>query len=115
MSMPSRHLLDRFTDPDRCFAPIPLWWWSGDQVTDERIEWQLDQFAAGGVYHLVVINLAPRGPLVGGYADDPAWFSQAWWDRFSHTCDAAAHRGMKIWFYDQLGFPGTGANIPGSL
>ncbi|MGW7686639.1 hypothetical protein ACWGID_38215 [Kribbella sp. NPDC054772] len=113
--MPSRHLLDRFTDPDRSFAPIPLWWWSGDQVTDERIDWQLDQFVAGGVHHLVIINLAPRGPLVGAYADDPAWFSQAWWDRFGHTCAAADRRGMKIWFYDQLGFPGTGANIPGSL
>ncbi|MFC7619560.1 hypothetical protein [Microlunatus sp. GCM10028923] len=113
--MPSRQLLDRFTDPDRSFAPIPLWWWSGDQVTDERIDWQLDQFAAGGVQHLVIINLAPRGPIVGGYADDPAWFSEAWWDRFEHTCESAASRGMKLWFYDQLGFPGSGNNIRGSL
>lgn len=102
-----------FADPPTNFGPTPLWWWSGDTITDERITWQLDRFRDGGVHDLVIINLAPRGPLFGAPADNPAWFSEAWWELFTHTCDEAAVRKMRIWFYDQLGF--SGANIPGSL
>jgi hypothetical protein len=110
---PSRALLERFTSPDRTFSPTPLWWWSGDEVTRDRIGWQLEQFSSGGINNLVIINLAPRGPLYAAPADQPAWFSESWWELFGYTCEVAERLGMKIWFYDQLGF--SGANIPGSL
>lgn len=111
--MPSTDLLDRFSSPDRTFGPTPLWWWSGDEVTEERISWQLERFNTGGVHNLVIINLAPRGPLYAAPTDQPMWFSERWWKLFEHTCEVAGDLDMKIWFYDQLGF--SGANIPGSL
>lgn len=102
-----------FDDPPRDFSPTPLWWWSGGQVTRQRIRWQMERFVSGGVHNLVVINLAPAGPIVGARPDDPAWFSEQWWDRFAYTCEVARELGMKIWFYDQIGF--SGANVQGSI
>lgn len=103
----------RFEEPPTTFGPTPLWWWSGAEVTRERLEWQMRRYAEGGIHNLVVINLAPAGPLVGAVADDPAWFSDAWWDRFIETCELARELGMTIWFYDQIGF--SGANVQGSI
>jgi len=105
-----RALLD---NPPRDFGPTPLWWWSGAKVTSERMRWQLERLAEGGVYNVVVINLAPAGPIVGARADDPAWFSEEWWARFTEACQLAQELGMRIWFYDQIGF--SGANIQGSI
>lgn len=108
-----RELFDLFDSPPRDFSPTPLWWWSGGTVTRERIRWQMERFARGGVFNLVVINLAPAGPLAGAQADDPAWFSPTWWDRFADACEIATELGMRMWFYDQIGF--SGANIQGSI
>ncbi len=102
-----------FDEPPRDFGPTPLWWWSGGQVTRERLEWQLRRFAEGGIYNLVVINLAPAGPTFGAMADDPAWFSEEWWDRFEYACRIARELDQRIWFYDQIGF--SGANIQGRI
>ncbi|MEU1852190.1 glycosyl hydrolase [Streptomyces sp. NPDC019990] len=102
-----------FEEPPRDFGPTPLWWWSGAKVTRERLAWQMREFAKGGVHNLVVINLAPAGPTFGARADDPAWFSEEWWSRFTDACDVAAELGTRLWFYDQVGF--SGANVQGGV
>ncbi|MFB7928057.1 glycosyl hydrolase [Streptomyces sp. NPDC056039] len=102
-----------FDDPPRDFGPTPLWWWSGAKVTRERLAWQLRAFAQGGVHNLVVINLAPAGPTFGARADDPAWFGEEWWARFTDACEIAAELGTRLWFYDQIGF--SGANVQGGV
>lgn len=102
-----------FDEPPRDFGPTPLWWWSGGKITKERLEWQLRRFADGGIHNLVVINLAPAGPTFGAMSDDPAWFSEDWWDRFADACRIARQLDLKIWFYDQIGF--SGANIQGRI
>ena len=111
--MTAARLRELFADPPRDFSPTPLWWWSGGRVTRERLRWQLERFVAGGVYNLVVINLAPAGPIVGAQADDPAWFSEEWWERFTDTCVLAEELGVRLWFYDQIGF--SGANVQGTV
>ena len=111
--MISESLRSLFDSPPRSFSPTPLWWWSGGAVTPERLEWQMEAFARGGVYNLVVINLAPAGPIFGAESDQPAWFSESWWARFVQTCEIAERLDMKIWFYDQIGF--SGANIQGGI
>ncbi|MFJ9118712.1 glycosyl hydrolase [Streptomyces sp. NPDC102394] len=105
-----QHLFD---DPPRDFGPTPLWWWSGAKVTRERLAWQMRRFAEGGVHNLVVINLAPAGPGFGAPADDPPWFGEEWWARFTDACALARQSGMRLWFYDQIGF--SGANGQGGV
>ncbi|MHC3467957.1 glycosyl hydrolase [Streptomyces sp. 7R007] len=111
--MISPALRQLFADPPRDFGPAPLWWWSGAEVTRERLAWQLRAFAAGGVHNLVVINLAPSGPSWDARADEPAWFGEEWWARFTDACEIAAGLGTRLWFYDQIGF--SGANVQGAV
>ncbi|GAB2887605.1 hypothetical protein GCM10027074_64990 [Streptomyces deserti] len=111
--MISPTLRQLFEDPPRDYGPTPLWWWSGAKVTRERLQWQMRRFADGGVHNLVVINLAPSGPSWGARTDEPAWFSEEWWARFTDACEIAAELGMRLWFYDRIGF--SGANVQGSV
>ncbi|MER5217715.1 glycosyl hydrolase [Streptomyces sp. NPDC002838] len=111
--MISPALQQLFEDPPRDFGPTPLWWWSGARVTRERLAWQLRRFAEGGIHNLVVINLAPAGPGFGARADEPAWFGEEWWARFTDACEIAGDLGTRLWFYDQIGF--SGANVQGSI
>lgn len=115
MSEPLAHedLLRGFLHPPREFSPVPAWWWSGEPVTAERLRWQLEQYAAGGVYNLVILNLAAAGPMYGCDADDPPFFSEAWWQLFLGACADAQRLGIRLWFYDQIGF--SGANLQGRL
>ena len=111
--MISSALQQLFDDPPRDFGPTPLWWWSGARVTRERLAWQMRRFADGGVHNLVVINLAPAGPGFGARADEPAWFGEEWWARFTDACEIARDLDMRLWFYDQIGF--SGANVQGAV
>ncbi|MET7693166.1 glycosyl hydrolase [Streptomyces sp. NPDC005483] len=111
MISPALHRL--FDNPPRDFGPTPLWWWSGAKVTRDRLAWQLRRFADGGVHNLVVINLAPAGPTFGARTDDPVWFGEEWWARFTDACELAGDLGTRLWFYDQIGF--SGANVQGSI
>ncbi len=103
----------RFDDPPRSFSPVPIWWWSGEKLDAQRLRWQLERFAEGGVYNLLIMNLAPSGPLFGCDPDDPPYFSEEWWTIFRGVCEDARALGMHLWFYDQFGF--SGANMQARL
>ena len=59
------------------------------------------------MHNLVILNLAPSGPLFGADADDPPFLSEAWWELLDGVCDDAQELGARLWFYDQLGFSGA--------
>jgi hypothetical protein len=100
-------LHETFASAPHDYGPVPIWWWSGEKLEIERLCWQLDRFAEGHVFNLIVLNLAPSGPLYGSDADDPAFFSEDWWTTLETVLAHAEKRGIKIWFYDQLGFSGA--------
>jgi len=106
-------IAEQFLRPPRDYSPAPIWWWSGDELKLDRLRWQMDRFKEGGVYNLVVLNLAPTGPLYGSDTDRPHFLSEDWWNIFDGVCEYAAEIGMRIWFYDQIGF--SGANLQGEL
>ncbi|MGW6773486.1 glycosyl hydrolase [Streptomyces sp. NPDC055037] len=95
------------TEPPRAFSPTAIWWWSGERLGRARLRDQLERFAEGGVFNLVLLNLAPSGPLFGSDADDPPFLSDAWWALLEGVCDDARDLGIGLWFYDQLGFSGA--------
>ena len=112
MPLPPR-LAEVIRNPPRSHSPAAIWWWSGEGLDHARLRWQLARLAEGGVHNLVVINLAPSGPLFGCDPDQPAFFSDDWWALFEAVCDDAAELGVALWFYDQLGF--SGADIQARL
>ncbi|MCK2215839.1 hypothetical protein MF672_018860 [Actinomadura sp. ATCC 31491] len=99
--------LDAFREPPREFSPAAIWWWSGEPLRRDRLRWQMERLVAGGVHNLVILNLAPSGPLFGADADDPPFLSEAWWELLDGVCADAAGLGAYLWFYDQLGFSGA--------
>ncbi len=101
-------VLAGFAEPPRSYGPTPFWWWSGEPVTAERVRWQMEQFRAGGVRELVLINLAPTGPMYGADPDQPAWRSESWWSLLEGCCDDAEELGMGLYLYDQIGFSSGG-------
>ncbi|HHW86712.1 MAG TPA: hypothetical protein GX400_10955 [Chloroflexi bacterium] len=111
--MPADTLFDNFASPPKAFSPVPIWWWSGERIERSRLRWQLERFAEGGVYNLIVLNLAPTSPLYGSDPDDPPFLSEAWWELFLGMCEDARELGVSIWFYDQIGF--SGANFQGQV
>lgn len=105
--------LRQFEQPDPRYSPAPIWWWSGERLAIDRMRWQLDQLARMGIHNVVVLNLAPSGPLFGSDADDPPFLSEEWWTIFTRVCDHAKSIGTFVWFYDQIGF--SGANYQAEL
>ena len=97
-----------FAEAKPDFSPVPIWWWSGGKVTKEGITWQLQELVKGGIHNAIILNLAPSGPLYGSAPDDPLFLTDEWWDLFAYTLQVAKQVGVRIWFYDQLGFSGAG-------
>ncbi|GAA2216468.1 hypothetical protein GCM10009850_119370 [Nonomuraea monospora] len=102
-----REIHDIFRAPPRAFSPAAIWWWSGEPLRRDRLRWQLERLVAGGVHNLVILNLAPSGPMFGADADDPPFLSDAWWELLDGVCADAHELGAHLWFYDQLGFSGA--------
>jgi hypothetical protein len=93
--------------PPPAFSPTAIWWWSGERLDRARLRWQLERFVAGGVRNLVILNVAPSGPMFGSDADEPVFFSEPWWELLDGVCADAKEVGAFLWFYDQLGFSGA--------
>ncbi|MFD2114676.1 hypothetical protein ACFSTH_02985 [Paenibacillus yanchengensis] len=104
---------EKFEQVDASFGPLPFWWWSAETVTEERVKWQLNKFRQGGLRNIGIINIAPTGPQYGSVPDDPAYFSEQWWKMFEVALREAEKLGMKLFFYDQIGF--SGSNFPARI
>lgn len=111
--MSIHELKQRFAIADPNFGPLPFWWWSAEEVTAERVRWQLQKFRAGGLRNIGIINIAPTGPQYGSVPDNPAYFSERWWEMFEVALREAERLGMTLFFYDQIGF--SGSNFPARI
>ncbi len=98
-----------FENPPVRFSPVPTWWWSGEKLERGRLRYEMERTAEGGLRNVCVIHLAPAAPFVHTFADAPPFFSDEWWRLFRSVCQDARELGMRVWFYDQIGF--SSANI----
>ena len=89
-------LESRFASPPIEYHTVPSWWWDGgDQVTLERLNWQLDKLQSQGIDTVCLIQLAP-------FMVKPAYQTEQWWDLVRQLADSAAGRGMKLWITDGM-------------
>lgn len=94
-------LLNQLAHPAREFTPIPFWFLNGD-LTDKEIRRQLTDFAAHGVYGVV---LHPRmGPA------KRIWYLGRTYFHYIRTAvQIAAELGMTIVLYDEGMYPSGSA------
>jgi hypothetical protein len=92
-------VLPGFINPPKGYGEVPFYWWQGDTLTRERIQWQLDQMADKGISSLQ-INYSHRdyGGLTYGLSNPskPPLFSEAWWDLFKWFSAEAQKRDMTV-------------------
>ena len=94
----STDLAKQFLEPPIEYHTFPCWWFDGgDPITDERVDWQLEQLDSQGIDVVCVSYVGPHGvrPPVG---------SELWWERLQHIVEKAASLGMQIWMVDGIGW-----------
>lgn len=103
----AEELRNIFASAPRDFGPVPIWWWSGGKVTREGIRHQMERMARGGLCNVMILNLAPCGTIFGCCPDNPRFLSEGWWENFAFAVEEGKRLGIRLWFYDQLGFSGA--------
>ena len=51
---PSLDVLPGFIKPSSGYGEVPFYWWQGDTLTRERLQWQLDQLKNKGISSLQI-------------------------------------------------------------
>jgi len=105
-------ILHEFVNPPQGYGEVAFYWWLGDPLLKERIEWQLDRLKDKGISGLQV-NYAhsDRGGRTYGltYPSKPPLFSEDWWELFCWFLKQAKERGMSVSLSDYtLGVAGQG-------
>ena len=89
--------LQQFMDAPREFSLIPFWFWN-DELTEEEIKRQIDDFEAHGVYGFI-----PHARI--GLPDSIGFASEAWLHFTKVAVDYAAAKGMIVALYDEGMYP----------
>ncbi|MCX7044791.1 MAG: glycosyl hydrolase [Candidatus Sumerlaeota bacterium] len=101
-----------FLNPPPGYGEVAFYWWLGDPLTKERIQWQLEQLKDHSVTALQVNYChTDRGGRTYGltFPSEPPLFSEAWWDLYSWFLKEAKKNGMAVSLSDYtLGTAGQG-------
>jgi len=105
-------VLPGFVNPPPGYGQVAFYWWLGDPLVKERIQWQLDRLKGKSMKGLQV-NYAHSDS--GGrsygltYPSEPQLFSEEWWELFGWFLRKAKELGMSVSLSDYiLGIPGQG-------
>jgi hypothetical protein len=92
-------VLPGFRNPPAGFGVVPFFWWLGDPLTKERLEWELDQLKGMDISGLQ-INYAhsDRGGRSYGltFPSDPPLFTDKWWKLVGWFMQEAKKQGIAI-------------------
>jgi hypothetical protein len=93
--------------PSAQYRPVPIWWWSGEHLEEERLLWQVERIAELGCGGFAVTGLAPNGDACGSDADSPPLASEEWLRLYRRVCERAQELGLGVvtWSPLQLGGP----------
>ena len=96
---PSLDVLPGFIHPPKGYGEVPFYWWQGDTLTRERIEWELDQLQNKCISSLQInySHLDSGGVTYGlSRPSQPALFTNEWWKLFKWFAIEAQKRGMTV-------------------
>ncbi len=90
-------LFDTFVNPPREYTLIPFWFLN-DDLSEEELKRQIDDFEAHGVYGFV-----PHARI--GLPESIGFMSEAWLHFVKVCVDYAAEKGMYVILYDEGMYP----------
>ncbi len=96
---PSVDVLPGFIHPPQGYGEVPFYWWQGDTLTRERMEWELDQLQNRCISSLQInySHLDSGGVTYGlSRPSQPALFTSEWWNLFKWFATEAQKRGMTV-------------------
>jgi len=103
----TRFRVSDFQCPDAFYWPGYMWMWNG-RLTKEGISQQLrDMNSVGGKCPWVLPLPSTWRP---GFELEPDYLTPEFMEMFRHTADECARLGMRIWLYDEGGWPSGNAN-----
>jgi len=85
-----------FKYPPAGYGEVPFWWWSGEDLDEDRLLWQLRQLHEKGISGVQVnySHLDTPGWLTD--TKEPALFTPEWWKIYSRISEECSTLGMGI-------------------
>lgn len=115
------NLFDNFLNPPKGYGNVPFFWWNGDSIELNRLEWELDQLDGSSTdgFSISYIHTHPQVDSIvnangfGGFGKtdvgSPGVFTDKWWDVFNRFVNLCADRGLGVGIDDYvLGWKNNG-------
>ncbi len=100
--------LDGLAAPDVDFWPIYSWSWMGE-ITEDGIAKQLDDMQRRGIRRLYVLPIPSEFTGIE-CENETRYLSHEYLKKTEFLIKEAVARGMKLWLYDEGGYPSGAAN-----
>ena len=110
-------LREGFENPPSGYGEVPFWWWTGEKLNVERLNWQLDELKQKGISG-VQVNYAHQDvrndvqPNWLTYPNDPEVLTEEWFSVFDQVREHCRELNMGI---GVSGYTLDWQNSPGNL
>ncbi len=115
-------ILENFKNPPHGYGEVPFYWWTGgEELTKERLLWQLDRLSQAPVLglnisynhtHKITDSTANKGrDVLFGVSEpsDPEFMTDEWWDLWNWFSEELGKRNMGLGLDDYVvGHKGAG-------
>ena len=114
---PEPGLREGFANPPSGYGEVPFWWWTGEKLDVERLNWQLDELKKKGISG-VQVNYAHQDvrnevqPNWLTFPNEPEVLTDEWFSVFDQVREHCRELGMGIGI---SGYTLDWQNSPGNL
>jgi len=88
--------LPGFQNPPAGYGEVPFWWWTGDDLNEDRLLWQVRELHDKGISGVQVNYSHTDSPGWPSDAQEPAIFSDDWWKLYARVSEECGKLGMGI-------------------
>jgi hypothetical protein len=104
--------LPGFQNPPAGYGEVPFWWWTGEDLNVDRLLWQLRELHKKGISGVQVNYSHLDTPGWSTDVQEPAIFSDDWWQVYSRVSEECAKLDMGIGLSTYtLDWPHGGQNL----
>jgi len=100
---------ENFKEPSAIHSPVYNWVWNGP-ITREEMDNQLDEMQRLGIKSIAIVP-EPKlfRPARIPTLLEPDYLTKPYFEEYRYAMEGLKKRNMKVWFYDEGGWPSGGA------